>query len=93
MVGDVEVRIGVLIQGHFGCDVLTHTPFCQWLGRFLVDMPCLLIDTDHFDNGVLSRSPSASHDQPLIFQGIAYSIYAAAMWPSIPIVVEDKHVR
>ncbi|CAI5744989.1 unnamed protein product [Peronospora destructor] len=29
---------------------------------------------------------------PLVLQGVAYSVFAAALWPSIPYVVEAKHV-
>ncbi len=29
---------------------------------------------------------------PLIAQGVAYSVYAAALWPSIPHVVESSHI-
>lgn len=29
---------------------------------------------------------------PLVFQGIAYSIFAAALWPSVPWVVKDHQV-
>eukprot|EP00644_Phytophthora_capsici_P010624 jgi/Phyca11/528532/estExt2_fgenesh1_pm.C_PHYCAscaffold_300148 len=29
---------------------------------------------------------------PLVLQGLAYSVFAAALWPSVPYVVEAKHV-
>jgi MFS family permease len=29
---------------------------------------------------------------PLVLQGVAYSVFAAALWPSVPYVVEPKHV-
>ncbi|CEG42787.1 major facilitator superfamily [Plasmopara halstedii] len=29
---------------------------------------------------------------PLLLQGVAYSVFAAALWPSVPFVVEAKHV-
>lgn len=29
---------------------------------------------------------------PLVGQGLAYSVFAAALWPSIPFVVADKYV-
>lgn len=29
---------------------------------------------------------------PLVLQGCAYSVYAAALWPSIPFVVEEHHI-
>ncbi|KAI9989299.1 hypothetical protein PInf_019491 [Phytophthora infestans] len=29
---------------------------------------------------------------PLVLQGVAYSVFAAALWPSVPYVVEAKHV-
>uniref|UniRef100_K3WG66 Lysosomal dipeptide transporter MFSD1 n=1 Tax=Globisporangium ultimum (strain ATCC 200006 / CBS 805.95 / DAOM BR144) TaxID=431595 RepID=K3WG66_GLOUD len=29
---------------------------------------------------------------PLVLQGISYSVFAAALWPSVPYVVEPKHV-
>lgn len=29
---------------------------------------------------------------PLILQGLAYSMYAAVIWPSVPLVVEPKYI-
>ncbi|DAZ98210.1 TPA: hypothetical protein N0F65_005342 [Lagenidium giganteum] len=29
---------------------------------------------------------------PLVLQGVAYSVFAAALWPSVPYVVEARHV-
>jgi MFS family permease len=29
---------------------------------------------------------------PLVLQGVSYSVFAAALWPSVPYVVEPKHV-
>ncbi|KAF4321703.1 hypothetical protein BBO99_00001683 [Phytophthora kernoviae] len=29
---------------------------------------------------------------PLVLQGVAYSVFAAALWPSVPYVVQAKHV-
>ena len=29
---------------------------------------------------------------PLILQGVAFSIFAAVIWPSVPLCVEQRHV-
>lgn len=42
----------------------------------------------HLTLAVTSVDPS----WPLILQGVAYSVFAAVLWPSIPLVVEEHHI-
>ena len=41
---------------------------------------------------MLGLAPSVPGQYPLIGQGLAYSAFAAALWPSVPYVVEDRLV-
>lgn len=71
----------------------TLTPFLggfiDWYGgrAVLTVLSSLILMVVHSILGFSHLSPAGA----LVFQGIAYAIYAAALWPSIPIVVKDEH--
>eukprot|EP00591_Stephanopyxis_turris_P003617 CAMPEP_0195521622 /NCGR_PEP_ID=MMETSP0794_2-20130614/19064_1 /TAXON_ID=515487 /ORGANISM="Stephanopyxis turris, Strain CCMP 815" /LENGTH=617 /DNA_ID=CAMNT_0040651221 /DNA_START=15 /DNA_END=1868 /DNA_ORIENTATION=+ len=57
---------------------------CRALVALIVPIVFLIV---HLVLAFANNSPVA----PLVFQGIAYSMYAAALWPSVPLTIEAKY--
>ena len=92
------VGVGVCVRGvllaHIGVDwhnsLAVSRPFDDVPPR----PPRQPAGTDHTDPAPRPPHPFSQPWQygPLVGQGLAYSIFAAALWPSVPYAVEEQYV-